>query len=108
MVAIVGARQVGKTTLARQLAQQGTGAVMHLDLENPRDLARRQDPMLALEPLQGLVILDEIQRQPELFPLLRVLADRRPLPARFLMLGSASPELPKQSSESLAGCIQYY
>lgn len=107
-MAIVGARQVGKTTLARQPAQQGTGAVTHLDLENPRDLARLQDPMLALEPLQGLVILDEIQRQPELFPLLRVLADRRPLPARFLMLGSASPELLKQPSESLTGRIQYY
>lgn len=108
VVAIVGARQVGKTTLAQQLAKQSTVSVTHFDLENPRDLARLADPMLALESLQGLVILDEIQRLPELFPVLRVLADRRPLPARFLVLGSASPVLLKQSSESLAGRIQYY
>jgi predicted AAA+ superfamily ATPase len=108
IVAIIGARQIGKTTLARQLAQQTAAPVTVFDLENPRDLARLEDPLLALEGLQGLVVLDEIQRRPELFPILRVLADRRPLPARFLVLGSASPDLLKQSSESLAGRIQYY
>jgi predicted AAA+ superfamily ATPase len=108
IVAIIGARQIGKTTLVRQLAQQIAAPVTVFDLENPRDLARLEDPLLALEGLQGLVVLDEIQRRPELFPILRVLADRRPLPARFLVLGSASPDLLKQSSESLAGRIQYY
>jgi len=108
IVALIGARQIGKTTLARQLAQQTAAPVTMFDLENPRDLARLEDPLLALEGLQGLIVLDEIQRRPELFPILRVLADRRPLPARFLVLGSASPDLLKQSSESLAGRIQYY
>jgi predicted AAA+ superfamily ATPase len=108
IVAIIGARQIGKTTLARQLAQQTAAPITVFDLENPRDLARLEDPLLALEGLEGLVVLDEIQRRPELFPILRVLADRRPLPARFLVLGSASPDLLKQSSESLAGRIQYY
>lgn len=108
IVAIVGARQVGKTTLAQQLVQQAAVPVIAFDLENPRDLARLDDPMLALEGLEGLVVLDEIQRRPDLFPILRVLADRRPLPARFLVLGSASPALLKQSSESLAGRIHYY
>jgi hypothetical protein len=108
IVAIVGARQVGKTTLAQQLAQQTAVPVIGFDLENPRDLARLDDPILALEGIEGLIVLDEIQRRPELFPILRVLADRRPLPARFLVLGSASPDLLKQSSESLAGRIHYY
>ncbi len=107
MVALVGARQVGKTTLANELAAQHPSA--HLfDLESSADLARLADPLLALEPLQGLVVLYEVQRRPELFPTLRVLADRRPLPARFLVLGSASPDLLRQSSESLAGRIAYY
>jgi predicted AAA+ superfamily ATPase len=108
IVAIIGARQIGKTTLAGQLAQQTAAPVTVFDLENPRDLARLEDPLLALEGLQVLVVLDEIQRRPELFPILRVLADRRPLPARFLVLESASPDLLQQSSESLAGRIQYY
>src|SRR5438034_9783292 len=106
IVAIIGARQIGKTTLARQLAQQTAASVTVFDLENPRDLARLEDPLLALEGLEGLVVLDEIQRRPELFPILRVLADRRPLPARFLILGSASFRLLHQSSESLAGRIE--
>ena len=81
----------------------------HFDLEDPIDLSRlASDPRLALSELKGLVIIDEIQRAPDLFPLLRVLADRRPRPARFLLLGSASPDLLKQSSESLAGRISYY
>src|SRR5262249_24408585 len=108
IVAVIGAQQIGKTTLAQQLAQQTAVPVTVFDLENPRDLARLEEPLLALEGLQGLVVLDEIQRWPELFPILRVLADRRPLPARFLVLGSVSPEFLQQSSESLAGRIQYY
>jgi uncharacterized protein len=107
VVAIVGARQVGKTTLARQLAAK-TEAATFFDLENPEDLARLADPMLALKDLRGLVVLDEIQRQPELFPILRVLADRSRRPARFLLLGSASPNLLRQSAESLAGRIIYH
>ena len=108
VVAILGARQVGKTTLARQLVDGLSGPATVFDLENPRDLARLDDPLLALESLRGLVVLDEIQRRPDLFPVLRVLADRRPLPARFLVLGSAAPDLLRQSSESLAGRIHYH
>lgn len=108
VVAILGARQVGKTTLSRQLVPHLPGPVTVFDLEDPRHLERLSDPMLELEPLEGLVVLDEIQLRPELFPVLRVLADRRPLPARFLVLGSASPDLLRQSSESLAGRIHYH
>src|ERR671933_1824964 len=107
IVAIVGARQIGKTTLARQLAQQTTAPVTVFDLENPRDLARLEEPLLALEGLQGLVVLDEIQRRPELFPILRVLADRRPLPARFLVPCSASSAFLQHIYDSLAGRSQY-
>ena len=108
IVAILGARQVGKTTLAQQLvAHVGTPTTV-FDLEHPTDLARLSDPMLTLQDLTGLVVLDEIQRQPDLFPILRVLADRRSHPARFLVLGSASPTLLQQSSESLAGRIHYH
>jgi hypothetical protein len=108
VVAILGSRQVGKTTLARRLGDRIGGSVTHFDLENPRDLARLSDPMLALEPLRGVVILDETQRRPELFPVLRVLSDRRRRLARFLILGSASPDLLRQSSESLAGRIVHH
>jgi uncharacterized protein len=108
VVAIIGARQVGKTTLATRIGKEWAGAVTHFDFEKPSDLARFADPQLALEPLEGLVILDEIQRLPEIFPLLRVLADRPNRPAQFLVLGSASPQLMRQSSESLAGRISYY
>ncbi|MCZ6874838.1 MAG: ATP-binding protein, partial [bacterium] len=108
VVAILGARQVGKTTLARQLAARTAVPTTVFDLENPADLARLDDPMLALQDLNGLVILDEIQRRPEFFPVLRVLADRPQLAARFLVLGSASPTLLQQSSESLAGRIHYH
>jgi predicted AAA+ superfamily ATPase len=108
VVALLGARQVGKTTLAGELARQHRGATSRFDLEDPTDLARLADPMLALSPLKGLVILDEIQRRPEIFPALRVLADRRPVRARFLVLGSASPALLRQGSESLAGRIAFH
>lgn len=108
VVGIIGARQVGKTTLATQIRESTAGPSTHFDLEKPSDLARLSEPQLALEPLKGLVILDEIQRVPDLFPLLRVLADRPDTPARFLVLGSASPNLLKQSSESLAGRVSFY
>ena len=107
VVALVGPRQAGKTTLARQLAASWPGVVHSFDLESPVDLARLANPELALRPLEGLVILDEVQRRPDLFPLLRVLADRPDLPARFLVLGSASPELVESGSESLAGRVAF-
>lgn len=107
VVAVLGARQVGKTTLAAAVAQSFAKST-RFDLEDPRDLERLKDPMLALESLRGLVIIDEVQRAPELFPALRALADRARTPARFLVLGSASPELLKQSSETLAGRISYH
>jgi predicted AAA+ superfamily ATPase len=105
VVALLGPRQSGKTTLATQVLARRRGE--RFDLEDPRDLQRLSEPMTALESLRGLVVIDEIQRVPELFQILRVLADRRPLPARFLVLGSASPELLRQSSETLAGRIQF-
>ena len=108
VVGIIGARQAGKTTLARAIAKRQLGPVTHFDLEDPADLARLADPRLALGDLRGLVILDEIQRRPEIFPTLRVLADRRPRRVRFLVLGSASPDLLRQGSESLAGRIHYH
>ena len=108
-VAILGPRQVGKTTLSEQTAVAFNGPSQRFDLENPRDLNRLlDDPLMALEGPRGLVIIDEVQRRPDLFPVLRVLCDRRPSPAKFLILGSASPELIKQTSETLAGRIHYY
>lgn len=104
IVALIGPRQCGKTTLATDLLP--TSASEYFDLEDPLSLTRLDEPRTALEPLQGLVVIDEVQRKPELFPLLRVLADRKPLPAKFLILGSASPELLRQSSETLAGRIE--
>jgi len=101
VVALVGPRQVGKTTLARDIVP--AGSPNYFDLENPTDLARLAEPMIALGDLKGIVVIDEIQRRPDLFPILRVLADRTPLRSRFLVLGSASPELLQQSSETLAG-----
>lgn len=103
VVVLYGPRQCGKTTLARRISHAGTAN--YFDLENPVDQRRLSEPMLALGELRGLVVIDEVQRQPGLFPVLRVLADRKPLPARFLILGSASPDLLRQSSESLAGRI---
>lgn len=108
VVAILGARQVGKSSLARRIVERRRGATSFFDLEDRADVARLADPGLALRGLRGLVVLDEIQRLPEVFPLLRVLADRKPVKARFLVLGSATPELLSQSSESLAGRIGYH
>jgi hypothetical protein len=102
VVAIIGPRQCGKSTLARKF-----GAAHFFDLENPRDLAAFDDPQLALESLSGLIVIDEIQRVPELFPLLRYLVDHKP-EQRYLVLGSASRDLLRQSSESLAGRIAYH
>ena len=108
VVALLGARQIGKSTLARQLVAARRGPATWFDLENPADLARLADPGLELRPLRGLVVLDEVQRLPDLFPLLRVLADRPRTPARFLVLGSASPELLRQTSETLAGRVAFH
>lgn len=104
VVAILGPRQSGKTTLARRLVPPNS--LNYFDLEDPASLARLNDPGLALRGLTGLIVIDEVQRRPDLFPLLRVLADRKPLRAKFLILGSASPDLLKQSSESLAGRLE--
>jgi len=101
VVVLTGPRQCGKTTLARELLRPDS--VNYFDLEDPASLVRLDEPMTALRPLQGLVVIDEVQRRPDLFPVLRVLADRRPQPARFLILGSASGDLLRQASESLAG-----
>jgi predicted AAA+ superfamily ATPase len=104
VVALLGPRTCGKTTLARQFVP--ADSVAYFDLEDPSSLARLDEPMTALRDLSGLVVIDEVQRRPELFPMLRVLADRTPLPARFLILGSAAPDLLRQSSESLAGRME--
>lgn len=108
VVGIVGARQVGKTTLARNLVKTIDKKVTFFDLENPEDQSRLTDPMLALKELKGLVVIDEIQRYPGLFPVLRVLVDRPRSSVRFLILGSASPDMLRQSSETLAGRIFYH
>ena len=109
VVALLGARQVGKSTLAREVARRHGGRSSFFDLEDVRDADRlTASPLSTLEPLRGLVVIDEVQRVPELFQSLRVLADRRPLPARFLVLGSASPRLLSQSSESLAGRVAFH
>ncbi len=105
VVVLTGPRQSGKTTLARILLSEG--ALNYFDLEDPAGLARLDEPMTALRSLSGLVVVDEVQRRPELFPVLRVLADRHPCPARFLVLGSSSGDLLRQSSESLAGRAEW-
>jgi hypothetical protein len=105
VTAILGPRQCGKTTLARMFAAQKS--FTHFDLENPVDFQRLSNPAVTLEPLSGWVVIDEIQRKPELFELLRVLVDRNNNKARFLVLGSASPFLVKNVSESLAGRVGF-
>ncbi len=105
VVTIVGPRQCGKTTLARQIVS--ADSANYFDLEDPVSLARLESPRTALQDLSGLVVIDEVQRRPDLFPVLRVLVDRDDNPARFLVLGSAGPDLLRQSAESLAGRIEY-
>jgi hypothetical protein len=105
VVVLTGPRQCGKTTLARGLVPEGS--INYFDLEDPASLTRLDEPMTALRPLAGLVVIDEVQRRPDLFPVLRVLADRRPQATRFLILGSASGDLLRQSSESLAGRVEW-
>ena len=108
IVGILGPRQCGKTTLARDYISSLNGKQVHyFDLEDPEHLNRLSDPRLTLAPLEGLIVIDEVQRLPELFPLLRVLIDRRPRRQQYLVLGSASRELLRQTSESLAGRIVY-
>jgi predicted AAA+ superfamily ATPase len=102
VAAILGVRQCGKTTISKEFAYN-----YFFDLENPRDLARLDNPQLALEDLEGLIVIDEIQRKPNLFPLIRFLVDNKPK-QKYIILGSASKNLIKQSSESLAGRIGYY
>lgn len=107
-VAIIGPRQVGKTTLATFLQEQMTKKSTYLDLERAEDLTKLENPSFYLEnKSEECVVLDEIQKRPEIFPELRSLIDRNRIPGRFLILGSASPELIRQSSESLAGRISY-
>ena len=102
VTAILGPRQTGKTVLSKEMPSQH-----YFDLENPRDLARLEQPQLTLEELKGLIVIDEIQRMPELFALIRYLVDNNSK-QKYLLLGSASGELMRQSSESLAGRIEYY
>jgi uncharacterized protein len=106
VVAILGPRQCGKTTLSRQFSSQWPSMATFFDLENPRDVQRLDEPLLALENASGLIVIDEIQRRPDLFPVLRVLVDRSKK-ARYLILGSASRDLIRQSAETLAGRISY-
>ncbi len=107
-VALIGARQVGKTTLAKAAAERFSQSV-YLDLERPADFAKLADPDLFLERHRDhLVVLDEVQHQPGLFPVLRGIIDRARRPGRFLLTGSASPELLRQTSESLAGRIIFH
>jgi len=105
VVALLGPRQCGKTTLAGQVAK--TRKSVWFDLEKPTDRQRLEDPMTTLSSLKGLIVIDEVQFNPSLFPVLRVLADRSPTPARFLLLGSASPDLVRHTSETLAGRVEF-
>lgn len=104
VVVLSGPRQSGKTTLARQFLD--VESVNYFDLEDPVSLLRLEEPMTALQSLEGLIVIDEIQRRPDLFPILRVLCDRDTRPAHFLILGSAGGDLLRQSSESLAGRME--
>lgn len=104
IVALIGPRQCGKTTLARQIVP--AGLPNYFDLEDPVVASLMEQPMSTLQPLRGLVVIDEAQRKPELFPVLGVLVDRDDSPAQFLIIGSAFPELSRQASESLAGRVE--
>lgn len=107
IVGLLGARQVGKTTIARQYAAQFNGEVHYFDLEDYTDLARLENPKLALDSLNGLIVIDEVQRRPDLFNYLRVLVDSKRDNLKIIILGSASQDLLKQNSESLAGRVGY-
>jgi predicted AAA+ superfamily ATPase len=107
-VALLGARQVGKTTLARSVASEFGDRARIFDLESDRDMRLLSDPEPILSSINGLIVIDEVQRLPAIFPPLRPLLDRRPLKARFLLLGSASPEVSTRGSESLAGRIAFH
>ena len=108
-VGLVGPRQAGKTTLAKMITDKFGKPAIYLDLENPQDFQKLDDAQLYLQQFQNyLIILDEAQRKPELFPLLRSMIDQDRKPGRFMILGSASPSLKRQSSESLAGRIAYH
>ena len=102
---VLGSRQCGKTTVVREIGDDARAE--YFDLEDPVSVKRLEEPMTALAGLTGLVVIDEAQRLPDLYPILRVLADRRPLPARFLLTGSASPDLIRGVSESLAGRVEF-
>ena len=104
ILTLVGPRQSGKTTLAREFVDEES--VNYFDLEDPVSLTRLDEPMTALGSLQGLIVIDEIQRRPDLFPVLRVLVDRKSFNGQFLILGSASGDLLRQSSETLAGRME--
>jgi predicted AAA+ superfamily ATPase len=103
-VVLVGPRQAGKTTLAQRFVPRGSPN--YFDLESPLDAQRLAEPAQVLGALRGLVVLDEVQRQPGLFPLLRVLMDRSDAPGQYLLLGSASPSLARQTGESLLGRVE--
>lgn len=109
VVSIIGSRQVGKTTLAKEILKSSGKNALYLDLELPSDLNKLNDPELYLgDNEEKMIIIDEVQRMPELFPILRALIDRKKRNGQFLLLGSASPLLLKNSSESLAGRIIHY
>ncbi|MEA3445898.1 MAG: ATP-binding protein [Bacteroidota bacterium] len=108
VLGIIGSRQVGKTTLSKQLIKSISKESIYIDLENPKDQAKIYDPVMFFENnIDKLVVLDEVQRMPDLFPVLRSMIDQKREPSRFILLGSASPELIRDSSESLAGRIAY-